>query len=384
MEYITISGVAGGDAIGTTYGVSALPTLCLIKPDHSVVLQDIWPISAVSDIITPLEGQGLSETACSSVLTANFSATPTTIMVGGSVNFNDGSSGTPTSWSWTFPGGTPGTSTAENPTGIVYNTAGTYDVTLEVSDGTSTHSTTKTAYIFVSEDAVYCDAGSTGVYEFIDAVSFGTIVSTATGIGAGGYQDHTDMTTNILQGNTYPITITLGSGYASDQGRVWIDWNQDGDHLDADEMVFESTVGVGPYSGNITVPATATLGETVMRIRVWDTSSAGANNTPCGDADWGEVEDYNVVVESSGVSVNEMNSVSYLIYPNPAENEVFVNVGNSNVNKIELTDITGKVLMVTEKINDLNKFDLSGKVAGMYFFRIYTDSSVKTHKIIVK
>ena len=37
------------------------------------------------------------------------------------------------SWEWTFPGGTPSTSTLENPV-VVYNAPGTYDVTLKVQD----------------------------------------------------------------------------------------------------------------------------------------------------------------------------------------------------------------------------------------------------------
>jgi PKD repeat protein/photosystem II stability/assembly factor-like uncharacterized protein len=37
------------------------------------------------------------------------------------------------SWEWFFPGGTPSTSTLENPV-VVYNTPGTYDVTLKVQD----------------------------------------------------------------------------------------------------------------------------------------------------------------------------------------------------------------------------------------------------------
>ncbi|MBN2682402.1 MAG: PKD domain-containing protein [Bacteroidales bacterium] len=149
VEYTTISGTSGGAAIHADYGVSAYPTMCLIAPDHSIVEQDIWPISTVSDIITPLESYGLTETSCAVAFEANFSGTPTTVPEGGSVNFTDLTTGGPTTWSWTFDGGTPGTSTDQNPLGIVYNTAGTYTVSLEVSNGTSTDTETKTAYITV-------------------------------------------------------------------------------------------------------------------------------------------------------------------------------------------------------------------------------------------
>jgi len=87
----------------------------------------------------------------SSAVIANFSANNTSLCIEQSVNYQDLSSGNPTSWSWVFPGGNPGTSTAQNPTGIVYSQSGNYDVTLTVSKATGDPVTlTKTAYIQVT------------------------------------------------------------------------------------------------------------------------------------------------------------------------------------------------------------------------------------------
>ena len=61
-------------------------------------------------------------------LNADFTGSPTTVDVGGTVAFRDASTGDPTSWNWTFPGGSPASSTAQNPS-VVYSTAGTYNVT---------------------------------------------------------------------------------------------------------------------------------------------------------------------------------------------------------------------------------------------------------------
>ncbi|MCF0206325.1 MAG: PKD domain-containing protein, partial [Bacteroidales bacterium] len=55
----------------------------------------------------------------------------------------------PTAWAWTFPGGTPSSSTVQNPT-VTYNTAGNYNVTLTVSNGANNDTETKNAYIVVS------------------------------------------------------------------------------------------------------------------------------------------------------------------------------------------------------------------------------------------
>lgn len=59
-----------------------------------------------------------------------FAQSADTICVGGSMSFSDQSSNQPTAWLWQFQGGTPATATTANPSGIVYNLPGTYNVTL--------------------------------------------------------------------------------------------------------------------------------------------------------------------------------------------------------------------------------------------------------------
>jgi PKD repeat protein len=81
---------------------------------------------------------------------ANFTADNLIPAVGGSVNFTDNSTGTPVSWSWTFDGGTPATSSLQNPTNITYSTLGQYQVSLTITDGSGNQDTKiKTAYINV-------------------------------------------------------------------------------------------------------------------------------------------------------------------------------------------------------------------------------------------
>ena len=70
---------------------------------------------------------------------------------GGQVTFTDASYNTPVSWSWSFPGGSPSSSTLQNPT-VTYYTKGNYNVTLTVSDGTNSKTTTKTNFINVIGD----------------------------------------------------------------------------------------------------------------------------------------------------------------------------------------------------------------------------------------
>ena len=81
------------------------------------------------------------------VLVSGFSADATSTCVDQGVNFTDETIGYPVSWLWTFEGGTPETSTEQNPTGIIFENDGQYDVTLEVTSAYSTHSDTKEDYI---------------------------------------------------------------------------------------------------------------------------------------------------------------------------------------------------------------------------------------------
>jgi len=81
--------------------------------------------------------------------TPNFTANKTSICVGQAVTFTDQSTGSPTSWTWTFAGGTPSTYTGQTPPAVTYSTAGTYTVTLSVSNSLGTNSLTRTGYITV-------------------------------------------------------------------------------------------------------------------------------------------------------------------------------------------------------------------------------------------
>jgi serine protease len=81
---------------------------------------------------------------------ADFSANITVIPQGSAVNFTDLSIYNPTSWQWSFTGGTPATSAQQNPQNIVYNTPGTYAVTLTASNANGSDVETKTGYIQVN------------------------------------------------------------------------------------------------------------------------------------------------------------------------------------------------------------------------------------------
>lgn len=68
------------------------------------------------------------------IFQAAFTSSDNNICEGESITFYDQTPGSPIGWEWTFEGGTPGTSTLENPV-IEYLTPGVYDVSLTVTNG---------------------------------------------------------------------------------------------------------------------------------------------------------------------------------------------------------------------------------------------------------
>jgi choice-of-anchor B domain-containing protein len=90
---------------------------------------------------------------------ANMSNSTNAVCIGGQVNFTDNSSNNPTSWSWTFQGGTPATSTSQNPT-ISYGAPGSYDVTLIATNANGSDTIVSSALIAVATHPIAAYATS--------------------------------------------------------------------------------------------------------------------------------------------------------------------------------------------------------------------------------
>jgi PKD repeat protein len=78
------------------------------------------------------------------------------VLLGSEVTFTDLSSNFPNAWQWTFEGGDPNTSTDRNPK-VVYNTPGSFDVTLTVTNSLGSATLTLNDYIVVSEEGLCRD-----------------------------------------------------------------------------------------------------------------------------------------------------------------------------------------------------------------------------------
>ncbi|MGD8454665.1 MAG: GEVED domain-containing protein [Phycisphaerae bacterium] len=139
----------------------------------------------------------------------------------------------------------------------------------------------------------YCDAdAATTQYEYISNVTVGTINNNS---GAGTYSDYTGLSTQLQRTGSYAFSLSIGTPYDSDIGGLWIDWNQDEDFSDAGETITTAWSGTGPYTTTINVPSGAVLGATRLRCRIQD-GDYDATLSSCGSTDYGEVEDYTVVI----------------------------------------------------------------------------------------
>lgn len=100
-------------------------------------------------------GRGLWESDLNMVEpVSDFEADYTFIPTGSSVNFHSLASGPPATYNWTFEGGTPSSSDEKNPSNIVYENEGTFDVTLTVTNSLGTDTKTIENYITSSATLV--------------------------------------------------------------------------------------------------------------------------------------------------------------------------------------------------------------------------------------
>ncbi len=138
----------------------------------------------------------------------------------------------------------------------------------------------------------YCASqGNSVTDEYIGNVQLNTINNSST--GGGGYTDFTSISTDLNLNGSYTITVTptwTGTVY-SEGYAVWIDYNGDFDFADAGELVWSKAASqTTPVSGTFTIPSTATLGATRMRVSM----KYNGIPTECEAFSYGEVEDYTI------------------------------------------------------------------------------------------
>lgn len=316
---------------------------------------------------------------------ANFSADKTTIYEGESISFTDLSSNNPTAWNWSFTGGTPTVSSTQNPT-ITYNTEGIYAVSLTASKTGSTDTKTITDMITVNVPMQqdYCDATTNGCssYEYISGVIFGNINHNSV---CNGYSDFTSQVANVDQGGSYSITVNIGRPDSYNYVTAWFDWNRDGDFDDSGEeypLSFSISGGLGQAIGSIQVPANASLGTTRMRVRV----TYNATPLACGNASYGEIEDYGILI-GDGSSTRDraaFDKGSINIYPNPTSDYFKIEKsGFTGEMTVKIIGLAGNVIS-TFNADGAKEINVNNLSSGIYIIQVESEGEVWVEKLVVK
>lgn len=369
---------------------------------------------------------------------ANFVANILTVPVGGTVNFQDLTLHAPTSWSWTFTGGLPGTSTVQNPQSIQYNTAGLYQVKLVATNGFGSDSLTQIQYINVVNVASICLQTSMSSYS-------GTIYDW--GGPNGNYIDNQNCTFLINPGCAGNLTLTFN---VFDLETSW-------DYLYIYDGTNASAPLLGSYTGNALPPVqTSTSGKffivftsDVSIVRpgfeaTWNSVPIGnapaasfsytpsapqtqspvqftdqSLNTPTswfwdfGDAGTSTLQNpahtyanpgtYTVTLIATNCvtsdtttfvltvvpnGIEEAQLVSFDMFPVPFSESTTLQLGSgispSSVT-IGITDITGRRVQTIQPVSSRTTIYRNGMANGVYFVNLYSDSGkiVGTKRIVI-
>jgi len=277
--------------------------------------------------------------------------------------------------------GSTTTATTFAVTGLTASTTYTFNVRAKDAAGNSSgNSNTVTVTTLAVSTVTYCvSRGNSTADEFINRVQLGSINNLSG--NNGGYGNFTALSTNLVRGTSNTITITPGwtSAVYSEAYRVWIDYNRDGDFLDAGEQVFNrNRTTATPISGSFTIPTTALLGSTRMRVSM----KYNASPTSCETFSFGEVEDYTVNITSTA-RMDETNntSLSFNLYPNPVKGD-FLNISN-----LEMTSTYRIFNMMGQELGkgkiENNTVFVGSLKAGAYLIEV-TDATSKNTKRFIK
>ncbi|MBT8196791.1 MAG: PKD domain-containing protein [Bacteroidia bacterium] len=349
---------------------------------------------------------------------ADFSPDIIRICTGASVTFQDVSwRGDIANWSWDLPGATPSTSTQQNPT-VVYNTAGTYDVTLTVSNASGSDTKVRPGKIIVSNAAAWYsipfsegfEGGSFPGWEWHEENGIAstnkweiTNSASASGTYSVKLQNYTNnsgtdlfITPSYNLGAVSSTQMSFKLAYAarsssgadmlriqasSDCGRTWqTRYTKTGANL--------STAGI--YSTNFTPMASEWRQETV------NLSSSSVSGKPnvvfkfeftMDNGNNMYIDDINIT-GIVGVDETLNDLINLNLMPNPSSDNMnlsFTLNENRDV-KATLVDLTGRkiadIIDASLSSGDFNYEILHPGASGMYFIQLEVDNYTSTKKLI--
>ncbi len=206
-----INASTGADSYSWDFGDGSVSDL--LNPAHTYIMDGTYTVE-----LTVSNDCGTATTTQTIVIgtapQADFSADVQTGCAPLTVNYSDASSDNTTDWDWSFPGGTPSNSSEQNPT-VTYDAAGTYNVTLVVSNATGSSTAQQNSYIVISDvpAAGFTFNSNGNNYNFFNSSTGATSYEW----DFGDNNMSTDENPNHTYANdgTYTVTLTATNGCGS-------------------------------------------------------------------------------------------------------------------------------------------------------------------------
>ena len=321
------------------------------------------------------------------------------------------------SWQWNFPGGTPSSSSLENPI-VTYHNPGSYDVTLTVTDAFGSSTQTINSFIVykdttskITNNIKYVQDFESGVFlpeAWTHPPSSFNWQSIVVDTGSNcypttvAYVNHYSeqypgkeayLITNKIKlgtGNSAQNILTYDfayAGYASNYNDGFrIDISRDCGHS------WDSIYGaIGPdlqttgYANYSWYPTCGSWDSDTLNL-----SSLGYN----GDTimiRFTAINDYgnNFFLDNikiNGDNINGLNSqiqnLSFILYPNPNNGEFILDTDQSN-SIFQIIDIYGRVIKEMKINNKKTRVSIKNLKSGFYIARMRIKNKIKEQKLII-
>ncbi len=269
------------------------------------------------------------------------------------------------------------TSTTYAVTGLTASTTYTFNVRSKDAAGNVSANSNTVSVTTLANTATYCTATATNTNdERIQRVQFGTINNPST--GTAGYENFTTISTNVVRGsaNTISVTPFWTATVYNEAYAVYIDYNQNGVFTDAGEKAWTKAASTSsPATGTITIPTTAALGSTRMRVIMrYNTTPT----TSCGSFTYGQVEDYTVNVVAARETASE--TITFDLFPNPVSGDV-LNIANLNASSsYRIFNMMGQELGNGKIENET--VSVGHLAAGTYLIEVSNENGTLTKRFI--
>ncbi|MBL6964194.1 MAG: DUF5011 domain-containing protein [Bacteroidetes bacterium] len=181
----------------------------------------------------------------------------------------------------------------------VFNATGSYTVKLVCTNQQGDDSLVKTNYIYVYKPCKPLVGNlnpDVGISQFLmQNIAGDTLIINTSSIGKDAYTDYSTVkAATIAKGGTYTFTLDRNTNFNKITRSIYIDFNQDGDFIDAGEeigMQYNSTSL--SWTIDVKIPGSIPTGLAKMRVAA---NAGQLYNKGCGPNFSGEFEDYGLEI----------------------------------------------------------------------------------------